>query len=70
MSEQVVTLTSYSFNARLKDSRFLTAFNALAERYMPEQVVMLTSDSVTARLEDPSFATAFKVWPRGSRPSK
>ena len=50
---------SDSFAARLEDPSFMTAFNALFDRFTSEQVVTLMKGSVAARLEDPRFRRVF-----------
>ena len=51
-----------SFATRLKDPSFMTAFNALFDRFASEQVVTLMKGSFATRLKDPSFMTAFNAF--------
>ena len=51
-AEQVATLMSNSFAARLGKPKVIDSFNALFETYSVEQIVDLMSDSFAPRLEE------------------
>jgi len=53
--ELIVTLMNGSQTARLKDPRFIQAFNRLFGRFLVELIVTIMSGSLTARLMDRRF---------------
>ena len=59
-----------SFAPRLKDPSFMTAFNALLDRFASEQVVTLMMGSFATRLKDPSLMTAVNALLDRLGPSK
>ena len=54
-AEQIVTLTSNRFVARLKEPRLTESFIALFEKFAAKQVVTLMSQSFASRVEKLRF---------------